>query len=337
MALVRIVVPTYNRAALLREALESARGQTFRDFELIIVDDGSTDGTQDVVAEFVAADSRIKGELQANAGVAHARNRGIAAPGEHTYVAFLDSDDVWFPHHLARAIAGLEAAPEAAMAFGKRKAVDGAGILQARGAIDFHERRPDALLRESRALPMADAFLVPAEPCLRALLRSELSPWTSSVVIRRTKVERREWFDTRLEVLEDIDLFLDLAAHPFVFLDDVHGLYRYYGDNLTAGFDLASPTTLRKQRIVLAHQQLKLRRCTYAEDVAHLRKEIAETAWLIGQCCMEQADFAGARSAYLESFRSEPAKRAVYGYINARLPNEMRTFIRNMRARHLSA
>lgn len=99
-----VVIPVFNRAELLKSAIASVLAQTARDFELIIVDDGSDDDVGAAVSEF--SDSRIILIRQQNRGASAARNRGIdAARGRH--VAFLDSDDLYLPHHLAAADAAL--------------------------------------------------------------------------------------------------------------------------------------------------------------------------------------------------------------------------------------
>jgi glycosyltransferase involved in cell wall biosynthesis len=92
-----VVVPTYNRLELLRRTLESVRRQQFTDFELIVVDDGSTDGT---LADLRAMDAGVQVLTQPNRGPGAARNRGLAC-ARGRYVAFLDSDDLWFPWTLA--------------------------------------------------------------------------------------------------------------------------------------------------------------------------------------------------------------------------------------------
>ena len=92
MPLFSVIIPTYNRAALLREALDSVFAQSFTDYEVIVVDDGSTDETAAVVASY---GSRIRYFQQQNQGPGAARNLGAKyATGE--YIAFLDSDDLWF-------------------------------------------------------------------------------------------------------------------------------------------------------------------------------------------------------------------------------------------------
>lgn len=92
-----VVIPIYNRAAELRTAIESVRAQTFQDFEIIVVDDGSRDDPEAVVGAF--RDPRLHVIHQRSAGGGAARNRGIDAV-RGPFVAFLDSDDVYLPHHL---------------------------------------------------------------------------------------------------------------------------------------------------------------------------------------------------------------------------------------------
>ena len=110
---VSIVVPLFDKAAYVRRALESIASQTFRDFEVVVVDDGSTDNGAALVEAF--PDPRLRLVRQANAGPAAARNRGIdEARGE--LLAFLDADDEWLPTFLEKTVATLDAEPEAATA-----------------------------------------------------------------------------------------------------------------------------------------------------------------------------------------------------------------------------
>jgi len=95
-----VIIPTYNRKTLLKTALESVLDQTFDDFEVVIIDDGSTDNTKDMIESY--EDTRIKYIHQDNHGVAHARNRGIEN-SKGKFIAFLDSDDKWVRQKLKRA------------------------------------------------------------------------------------------------------------------------------------------------------------------------------------------------------------------------------------------
>jgi len=104
-----VIIPTYNRREFLKKAVDSVLSQTFKNFELIIVDDGSTDDTQSLLDWY--QESRIKYIYQKNHGVAHARNRGLEKTrGE--WVAFLDSDDWWLPRKLERADEYINRFPE---------------------------------------------------------------------------------------------------------------------------------------------------------------------------------------------------------------------------------
>ena len=120
---VSVVIPTYNRSATLPRAVRSVLAQTFRDFELLLVDDHSTDATPVVISEFV--DDRVRSiRHERNYGQSKALNTGIrAACGE--YVAFLDDDDVWLPTKLAAQVAILDAAPkQTALVYGWFQRVD---------------------------------------------------------------------------------------------------------------------------------------------------------------------------------------------------------------------
>lgn len=113
---VSVVVPCYNYAWLIGDTLLSLRHQTFPDFEVIIVDDGSQDDLAGAVAAHLAADPRIRVVRQENRGLAGARNRGLAeARGD--YVGFIDADDIWHPRFLEEMVAALDADPAAPFAF----------------------------------------------------------------------------------------------------------------------------------------------------------------------------------------------------------------------------
>jgi glycosyltransferase involved in cell wall biosynthesis len=107
MPLVSVIMPTFNRADTIRRAIRSVQTQTFTDWELIVVDDGSTDNT---VALIEGLDPRLKLIRQENQGTAGARNAGLSASAG-SYIAFLDSDDEWLPHHLELCVSFLEAFP----------------------------------------------------------------------------------------------------------------------------------------------------------------------------------------------------------------------------------
>jgi glycosyltransferase involved in cell wall biosynthesis len=108
MARLTVGIPTYNRCAYLREAIESVLGQTFGDFDLLISDNGSTDGTEDMVREYARAEKRIiYHRFPKNCGMARNLGQVLMRP-DTEFVAFLPDDDLWLPHHLASALEALQ-------------------------------------------------------------------------------------------------------------------------------------------------------------------------------------------------------------------------------------
>jgi glycosyltransferase involved in cell wall biosynthesis len=123
-SLVSIIMPTYNRAHFIKIAFDSMRAQTYSNWELIIVDDGSSDNTEQLVNLEIANTSNSVVYLkQQNAGPAIARNTGIKqANGE--FIAFFDSDDQWLPHHLADSIAAMQAHPQISWVYSACKRIN---------------------------------------------------------------------------------------------------------------------------------------------------------------------------------------------------------------------
>jgi GT2 family glycosyltransferase len=129
VVLVRVatIIPVYNRADLIIEALETVRRQTRRPDHLVVVDDGSSDGTAEAVARWLRSsgiDCPATLERQANAGPGAARNHGVAAAGPCELLTFLDSDDLWPPDFVERAVTAMDASPDAVAASADRLNVD---------------------------------------------------------------------------------------------------------------------------------------------------------------------------------------------------------------------
>jgi glycosyltransferase involved in cell wall biosynthesis len=126
--LVSVVIPTYNRAHILRTAVDSALNQTYPHIEVVVVDDGSVDDTRDLVATM---DPRVRYFKQANGGVAAARNHGmLEARGE--FIAFLDSDDEWLPWKITAQVGALRRCPRATIAWTDMTSVCGAEMIRER-------------------------------------------------------------------------------------------------------------------------------------------------------------------------------------------------------------
>jgi glycosyltransferase involved in cell wall biosynthesis len=146
-----VVVPTYNRGVILQKTIDSVLGQTFQNFELIIVDDGSTDNTKELVVGI--DDARIRYIYQPNGGGSKARNSGIdAAIGK--YIAFLDSDDLFLPRHFENALPVLKSGPN--ICTYTQVIVDrGGGVtfLKPHRALRANEHISDYLMRDRGFVP----------------------------------------------------------------------------------------------------------------------------------------------------------------------------------------
>jgi len=187
---VTIVAPTLNGATrgFLAESIESVLAQTFRDFELILVDDGSTDDTRALCDRYAAADSRVQCISQQNRGLGGARNAGIRA-GRGEFVAFLDDDDAWLPTKLERQIAMFDDAVNAdvGMAYTALELVDESGR---KVGLQFHPLEDDLYAR---------------------LFYENVIDAPSSVMLRRPVLETAGLFSEDLWICEDIDLWLRVA------------------------------------------------------------------------------------------------------------------------------
>jgi glycosyltransferase involved in cell wall biosynthesis len=211
---VSVVIPTYNRKTVLLDSIASVQQQTFGDLEILVCDDGSTDGSREAVQAAADADARIRwipGEHCGYPGTV--RNRGIrAARGE--WIAFQDSDDLWIATKLDRQLAVLRAAPEAQFIYSHAAAVlpDGRRVRMT----PFRIRRQGAVF---------DTLL------MYSVVHAQ------TVLVRRSLLDRVGHFneDMRLKIAEDYELFLRLAAAaPFHFVAEDLVLYRTQADSISA-------------------------------------------------------------------------------------------------------
>lgn len=125
---ISVVIPAYNAESTLPETVETVRAQTLPNIEIIIVDDGSIDGTRSLAQQLAARDQRIRVISTRNGGVAAARNVGIEA-AQAAYIAPVDADDLWHPDKLSRQLAILEARPEVTLVYSSRRNIDEASTV----------------------------------------------------------------------------------------------------------------------------------------------------------------------------------------------------------------
>jgi glycosyltransferase involved in cell wall biosynthesis len=216
---VSVCIPTFNRCAMLREALQSVFRQTFRDFETIVVDDGSTDGTSEMLA--VEYGGAVRAIRQSNAGDGSARNRAVRE-ARGGLIAFLDSDDLWVPEKLERQVRLLDDRPEVAVVYSPKKTVDMHGR-------EIHPPRRTCYRGQVTGYLFADVFIA-----------------TPSVVCRRELFTRVGLFSEQLKTASDYDFWLRASIdHAFDYVAEPLVICRRHGGNLS-------------QQRMLENQQIQL-------------------------------------------------------------------------------
>jgi len=206
---VTVIIPTYNRSRFLGEAVASVLSQTFEDFELIVVDDGSTDETPELVRAI--CDPRLRYLPRPHRGISASLNAGLdAARGK--YIARLDSDDLWLPDLLSTLVGVLEANSAIGVTYGSAQEIDAAG-----------SPRP-------RKLGRAEYF--PGDS-LRSLIYDDCT-CNIALIARREAIARAGYYDETLIANEDWDMWLRVAQFThFLFVDKVVAYFRIHSGNLT--------------------------------------------------------------------------------------------------------
>jgi len=205
-AKVSIIIPAYNASQYLPQTLESVLQQTFTDFELLVIDDGSADDTENVVRRYAERDSRVRLISQPNQGVAVARNTGIQESiGE--FIAFLDSDDLWLPSKLAAHIQHLILDSSLGISFARVEFMNADGSLTGQCS--------NLRLENITA---------------KHLYTENLICTPSNAAMRRAALEQAGGFDASLSGYADIELFLRISCYGWK-VEGINQVLVYYRTN----------------------------------------------------------------------------------------------------------
>ena len=277
--LVSAIVPVYNGERFLRAALDSALAQTLDDIEIIVIDDGSTDSSGTIADEYAVRHPRKFVIIhQPNGGLVVARNAGLAV-ARGRYVALLDADDEWLPHHLSACVDVLEKRSDVGLVHAniERINIDGSKRLAVKR---FWNRALD---------PFATVYL----------RREHVS--CSTVVMRRDLLERVGDFDVAFNRIgcEDRDLWLRCAIETnFVFIDDVHLLYRTHNENMSGNFE-----KMYRGRAMLVEK------FSDTEKGRPLRRQAwAATYYAMGDQWLDAGRRLPAARAYLQALGQDPTE-----------------------------
>jgi hypothetical protein len=286
--LVPVVIPTYNCARWLSDAVDSVLVQTYRNFEIIVVGDGSTDNTQDVLARY---GDRIRVIRQANARRGAARNAGIlAAQGE--YIAFLDADDLWLPRKLERQMPVLRARPELGWVYSDYCRFDESG------------RHQVSVLERAGLQPPPQG----RGQVLRTLLTTYVNVVSVITVVVRAKCFRDVGlYDSSTPVVENWSMWLWLASRFEVrCVNGVLALYRRHPEQSTNGQhgELFAHCAWRTFREFAGEHCRQLPSDGRAEAYGIARRRLAEHACGVAEAALSRGDRRAAGRWFLMAARA---------------------------------
>lgn len=230
---VSVIIPTYNRADLIVQAIDSVLAQNYQPIEIIVIDDGSTDDTQAAIRKYTEINSLIF-LRQCNQGQSVARNLGLdRASGD--FVCFLDSDNAWLPNKLSTQADCLSQHPEIDVVYGDIRLINQNG----------DDLGPNTITRYSGYI-------------WRELLTSNCVSM-NTVMLRRKALPQQPVFDPTLRAGEDYDLWLRIATtSKFKYLRQEMALYRIEGNRVSNNDDRAFSANLKSIREFFSHNSDKL-------------------------------------------------------------------------------
>jgi glycosyltransferase involved in cell wall biosynthesis len=268
--LVSVIIPTYNSARYIEEALESVFEQTFQDFEIIVVDDGSSDETREILKKY---GDRVKYLFQENSGPAGARNRGISnARGK--YIAFLDADDLWLPTKLEKQLSLFRQRAHLGMV------TTGACSFDEKGVYGFSANKRKTLMMGNIARNI--------------FLRSNLG--TPTVMARKEVFDNIGLFEENIRQAEDDNMWIRIAAHYDIELID---------EALIKVRNHPRRMTLNKSELLGSVQEsIRLLKTKYGETVRKkiekaIPIKIAQVQFAVGYSHYESGNYREARKAFL--------------------------------------
>jgi glycosyltransferase involved in cell wall biosynthesis len=277
--LVSVIIPTHNRAELVGQAIESALGQSYPAREVIVVDDGSTDGTPAVLSRYGSA---IRTVRTPNRGCAAARNAGVRL-ARGASLAFVDSDDVAPPDKLAIQAPVLEADPDMGFVYGPSVAFG--PELPVEQILQPVRPGPDGSVAEGIFLTTRIGF--------------------DSVLLRREAFERVGGFDETLQYNEDSDLLLRVALDwKAVCLEAPTGRHRWHpGRKSRDEVALRRAVLHSMERVLASRPDFRARLGPRADT------RLAEVRWEISRALAERGDMAAAQAEAAAAWRQQPSVR----------------------------
>lgn len=215
-----VIIPLFNKAPYVAKAIQSVLSQTFTDYELIIVDDGSKDNSAEIAARAIEGHGNCRLMSQKNAGVSIARNNGVAAASQGDYLCFLDADDWWAPTFLVEMSKLIDEFPDA-------------GIYGTNYIIVNETKRKTRISPIGVEAGFEKGYINYCQTYAKTLA---MPLWTGAVCIPRSVYETEGGFNPQLKMGEDFDLWIRIAIrHKVAFLNKPLAFYNQDVDNRAVG------------------------------------------------------------------------------------------------------
>lgn len=306
MPKVSVVIPAYNSEKYIAQTIDSVLEQTFRDYEIIVVDDGSTDKTAAIVKGY---EDKVKYFFQENWGTSVARNTGVKnAKGK--YIAFLDNDDLWFPDKLSLQINIMEANSDVGMIFTDGQWFDDVKIvrLSSRPTQDFGE--PDSWKYKIAKTKLDDGMILKGN-FHRDFLRGNFV-LNSSVLVRRKILDNVGLLDDELLINGDYDLWLRIAEQcPVIYLNKITTQWRVRQDSLSGDYDIRAFNYKRWDGLLFEKYS---KRCS-KENRPLVRRKGYECYKIAAWGYLNYGDFNEARRLSIKGILLNPFDLKLYYYI----------------------
>lgn len=313
MPKVSVIIPTYNCEKYLANAIDSALQQTYQDFEVIIIDDGSSDGTKELVKKYVNNYSdKIHYVHQQNKGVSAARNNGIKiANGE--YIAFLDADDLWISTKLMDQMKLLEKDRGLVLVFTDMQQTEGTKILY------------ESFLKEKGYYPLIAATDFFSELVKKALI------YTSTVVVKKQIFDEVGVFNETYKVGEDHDLWLRIAKrHRIGFLARSFVVRRLHDFNAT------------RNKQFFYEEQIRLLKGYLKSDLfnkMHKRiffRQLSNWYYELGYYYFSRKEYKRSLKWFVKSIGSENGVKSFFYFIAALFPSRLLNILRDIKQNRLN-
>lgn len=311
---VSVIIPSYNCGRFLPETLDSVLAQTFRDYEVIVVDDGSTDNTEQIIKPYTNSVIYLRGP---NKGASAARNRGLKiARGE--LVAFLDADDVWESEKLSAQVALMDSHPELDVSYTNCTFFDGLPP-----AFTGFEERASALLRYAHAQIADCGYILTSPSLLGEFLTIRAFPKPSMLMVRRRCFEQVGDFDESLYICEDTQMCLRLArCFSFGYIDRCLVRRRVRTDTLSSAPDNSRYAAIHIRMFDELQKWIPLSE----KEKAIANQLVSSYSFSAGYAEFSNGHYAAGRQHFQKSFRISASFRAIVFMLMTFLPvNWIRT------------